>query len=107
MLARPAHAVLPDDSFEGGAGLERQHFAAGILAEEPQDEFRRECDMHSLGKHGFHPRRGPRCFSVRSGRQPVRPSGAIPLHEARGQGVGVGGGEDDPGGTCERKDGAG
>ncbi|MDO9631109.1 MAG: zinc ribbon domain-containing protein, partial [Humidesulfovibrio sp.] len=40
-LARPAQAVLPKDGVEGGAGLERQHFAAGVLSEEPQDELRR------------------------------------------------------------------
>ena len=47
-LARPAHAVSPDDGVENGAGLERQRFASRVLAEEPQDELRREGDVLTL-----------------------------------------------------------
>ena len=106
-LARSAHAVLPDDSVEGGAGLERQHFAAGILAEEPQDELRREGDVLALRERGFHAHRGPLCFFVRSSGHPVGPGGGVPAYEPLGEGVGVGGGENNAGGACERKDGAG
>lgn len=102
-LAGPAHAVLPNNTVEGGAGLERQSFAAGVLADKPQDELRRERDMITLRESGFHAHRGPLCFFVRSSGHPVGPSG-VPVHEARGQGVGVCGDKDDAGGTRERKD---
>lgn len=107
VLASAAHGVLPDDSVQNGAGLERQGLAARVLAEEPQDELRRERDVHSLGKHRFHPLRGPLCFLIRSGGQPAAPDGIVPVHEAFGEGVGVCGGEDDAGGTRERQDRAG
>lgn len=106
-LAPMAHAVPPNDNAEGGAGVERQHFAAGILAEEPEDELRREGDVFTLGKRGLHARRRPLCFLIRSFRQPVGPGGGVPAREARGQGVGLCGGEDDADGVHERKDGAG
>lgn len=106
-LAHTAHAVLPYDNVEGRAGLERQHFAAGTLAQEPQDMLRRECDVRPLREHGFHPRSGPLCFFVRSLGQPVGPDGGVSAHEALGQGVGICGREDDTGGACERKNRAG
>ncbi|MDQ7836266.1 MAG: recombinase family protein [Humidesulfovibrio sp.] len=106
-LARPAHAVLPDDNVECGAGLERQRLTSGVLVDEPQDMLLRERDVLAPGEHGFHPRRGSMCFFVRSGGQPIGPGGGVPAHEALGQGVGVGGGKDHPGGTRERKDRAG
>ena len=106
-LARPTHAVLPDDGILDGAGLERQSFASRVLAEEPQDELRRERDVLALRERGFHVHRGPLCFFVRSSGHPVGPTRVVPVHEARGEGVGIGGGEDDAGGVHERKDGAG
>ncbi len=106
-LAGPAHAVLPNDGVENGAGLERQHFAAGVFVDESQDELRREGDVLALRERGFHARCGALCLFVRSGGHPVGPGGGVPVHEARGQGVGVCGGEDDAGGVHERKDGAG
>ncbi len=106
-LARHAHAVLPDDNVEGGAGLERQRLAPGVLVDESQDILQRERDVLALGKRGFNAHRGPLCFLIRSFGQPVGPGGGVPAHEARCQGVGVCGGEDDAGGVHERKDGAG
>ena len=106
-LAGPAHAVLPDDSVEGGAGLERQRLASGVLVDETQDMLRRERDVLALRERGFHSCRGPLCFFVRSGRHPVGPTRVVPTHETFGEGVGVCSGENDAGGTCERKNGAG
>ncbi len=106
-LARPTHTVLPDDRVQDGALLERQHFASGILVDEPQDELRREGDVLTLRERGFHSCRGPLCLLIRSGGQPVGPDCGVSAYEARGQGVGVGGGEDDACGTRERKDRAG
>ena len=106
-LAGPAHAVLPDDRVQDGAKLERQHFAAGVLAEESQNEFRRERDVLPLREHGFHARRGPLCFLIRGFGQPFAPDGGVSAHEPRGQDVRVGGGENDAGGVHERKDGTG
>ena len=106
-LARPAHAVFPDDSVENGAGLKRQHFAAGVLVEEPQDELRREGDMFAFRERGFHARSGPLCFLIRSFGQPVGPTRVVPTHETFGEGVGIGCGENDASGVHERKDGAG
>jgi len=106
-LAGPAYAILPNNGVEGGAGLERQHFAAGVLVEEPQDEARCERDVLALRERGFHPCRGPLCLFVRSSGHPVGPGSGVPLHELGGQGVGIGCGEDHAGGTRERKDRAG
>ena len=105
-LARPAHAVSPDDGVENGAGLERQRFASRVLAEEPQDELRREGDVLTLRERGFHARRGPLCFLIRSSGQPGGPGRVVPTHETLGEGVGIGCGEDDASGVHERKDGA-
>jgi len=107
VLAGPGHGVLPDDNVDSGAGLERQRFASRVLAEEPQDELRRESDVLTLRERGFHSCRGPLCFFVRSSGQPVCPGGGVPAHEAFGEGVGVCGGEDHASGVHERKDGAG
>ncbi len=104
-LAGPTHAVFPDDSVEGGAGLERQRFAAEVLVDEPQDMLRREFDVRPLREQGFHPRRRPMCILTRGLGHPVGPTRVVPAHEARGQGVGVGGGEDHAGGTRERENG--
>lgn len=105
-LAQPVHTVLPDDNVEGGAGLERQSFAAGVLAEEPQDLLPRERDVLAFRERGFHAHRGPLCFFVRSSGHPVGPGVVVPAHEARGQGVGVCGGEDDASGVHERENSA-
>jgi len=106
-LARPAHAVFPDDSVENGAGLERQSLAPGVFVDESQDMLQRERDVLAFREGGFHAHRGPLCFFVRSSGHPVGPGGGVPVHEARGQGVGVCGGENHADGVHERKDGAG
>jgi len=106
-LARPAHAVFPDDSVENGAGLERQSLTPGVFVDESQDMLQRERDVLAFREGGFHAHRGPLGFFVRSSGHPVGPGVVVPAHEARGQGVGVCGGEDDAGGVHERKDGAG
>ncbi|GEM_PF-902364 len=105
-LARPAHAVLPNDDVENGAGLERQRLAPGVFVDESQDMLQRERDVLALGKRGFHSCRGPLCFLIRSGRHPVGPTRVVPTHETFGEGVGIGCGEDDATGVHERKDGA-
>jgi len=105
-LAGPGHGVLPDDNVDSGAGLERQCFASRVLADEPQDELRRESDVLTLRERGFHSCRGPLCFFVRSSGHPVGPGGGVPVHEARGQGVGVCGGENHADGVHERENGA-
>ncbi len=105
-LAGPAHAVLPNDGVENGAGLERQRLALGVLVDESQDMLQRERDVLAFWESGFHAHRGPFCFFVRSSGHPVGPPRVVPVHEARGQGVGVCGGEDDAGGVHERENSA-